>query len=127
MEEKNSQMISVFQAMQDNVYIIKDDYSVEFMNDSMVKDFGEGRGAKCYFVLNQSDDVCPWCRAKEIFGGGTIRRELYLPKVDKTYYALEMPLKDRDGTILKLGICRDITQRKKREEKIKTSEEDYKR
>ena len=127
MKEKNSQMISIFQAMQDNVYIIKDDYSVEFMNDSMVKDFGEAKGEKCYLVLNQSDEVCPWCRAKEVFGGGTIRREIYLPKVDKTYYVLEMPLKNQDGTVLKLGLCRDITQRKKREEKIKTSEEDYKR
>jgi len=126
MKEKNSQMISIFQALQDNVYIINDDYTVEFMNDSMVKDFGEAKGEKCYFALNQSDEVCPWCRSKEVFAGSTIRREIYLPKVDKTYYVLEMPLKNQDGTVFKLGICRDITLRKKREEKIKTSEEDYK-
>ena len=52
-EEKNP-MISIFQVMQTNVYFINDDYSVEFMNDSTVKDFGEGRGTKCYFVLNQN-------------------------------------------------------------------------
>jgi len=52
--EENNPMISIFQVMQTNVYFINDDYSVEFMNDCMVKDFGEGRGTKCYFVLNQN-------------------------------------------------------------------------
>ena len=127
MMEKNSPMITIFHAMQDHVYIVKDDYTVEFMNESMVKDFGEAKGEKCYQLLNQNVEVCPWCRAKEVFGGGTIRREIYFPKIDKTFYVLEMPLKNPDGTILKLGVCRDITQRKKREEKIKSSEADYKR
>ena len=47
--------------------------------------------------------------------------------MDKTYDLLEQPLKNADGTVSKLSICRDITQRKKREEKIKASEEDYRR
>ncbi|MBW1858454.1 MAG: PAS domain S-box protein, partial [Deltaproteobacteria bacterium] len=47
--------------------------------------------------------------------------------MDQIYDVIEFPLKNPDGTLSKLSIYRDITQRKKSEEKLKASEEDYKR
>jgi len=118
---------SIFEAMHDGVCIISDDYTLVFMNKIMIESFGQGTGEKCYRVLNRRDDVCPWCRSNEVFEGNTIRWEYSVPTLDKTYDLIELPLQSADGTISRLSIYRDITQRKKREEKIKTLEEDYKR
>ena len=78
-------------------------------------------------MITRNDEICPWCRAKEVFDGSTIHRELYIPNVDKTYDLIEVPFKDMEGKLSKLSIYRDITQRKRREERLKVSEEDYKR
>lgn len=126
-DKVSRRLISVLDAIKDGIYIIDADYTLEFMNKVMVKDFGEGVGKKCYQIINELDDICPWCRAKEVFDGETIHWEHYMLNIDKTYDLLEHPLENTDGTVSKLSICRDITQRKKREEKIKASEEEYRR
>ncbi|MCX8011698.1 MAG: PAS domain S-box protein [Desulfobacterota bacterium] len=127
MNWKDPQIITILQSLPDYIYIIKEDYTIEFMNESMIKIFGEGRGKKCYPILNQSDEVCHWCRAKEVFNGVTVRREVFLPMVNKTCYLIEMPLKNEEGMLLKLAICRDTSQPEKKEEQIKPSEHDYQR
>ncbi len=126
-DKEIDKITSIFDAMDDGIYIIGDDYTMEFMNRTMIRDFGEGTGKKCYQVINQLDDICPWCRAKEVFGGETLHWEHYIPHVDKTYDLIEMPMRNTDGSQSKVTICRDITLRKKREQRLKTSEEDYRR
>jgi PAS domain S-box-containing protein len=95
------------------------------MNSAMIAQFGEGIGKKCHQLINQTDEKCPWCRSDEIFAGNKIRREVYVPRVDKTYYLTEIPFENEDGSILKLSIYRDITESKKREEMLRASEEDF--
>lgn len=118
---------SVLEAMVDQVYVIDHDFNLIYMNDVMIKNFGQGIGKKCYQIINRRDERCQWCRAEAVFGGKTIRWERYVPSLDQTYEIVEFPLKNLDGSFSKVGIFRDITQRKKREEELKTSEEDYKR
>jgi len=120
-------LTTIFEAMVDGVYIVDNDFNVEHMNDVMIKNFGRGIGRKCFQVIHGRDKICSWCRAKEVLAGESIRWEHYFPNVDQTYDVIEFPLKNPDGTLSKLSIYRDITQRKKSEEKLKTSEEDYKR
>jgi two-component system NtrC family sensor kinase len=128
MIDKESQKVTtILEAIEDGVYIVKDDFTIEFMNQVMIRDFGEVIGKKCYQVINRHDEICPWCRAKEVIEGKTIRRELYIPAIDKTYDVSEFPLRNEDGSVSKLSIHRGITLRKRREEKLKASEEDYKR
>ena len=109
----------ILNAMEDGIYIIGQDLVLEFMNNTMIKDFGEGIGDKCYHVINRLDAVCPWCRAEEVFQGETLQWEHHMPKLDKTCILLEHPLKNTDGSFSKISICRDITQRKRREAKKK--------
>jgi len=125
--EESQRLISILDAIEDGIYIIDADYTLEFMNKAMVRDFGEGIGKKCHQVINNSDEICPWCRAKEVFEGETLHWEHHVQAIDKIYDLLEQPLENADGTISKLSICRDITKRKKREEKFRASEEDYTR
>lgn len=127
MKDKEYQRLAlILEAMEDGIYIVREDFTVEFMNQAMVRDFGEALGKKCHQALHSLARPCPWCRAEQVFGGETVRRELYVRRVDKTYKLIELPLVNRDGTLSKLAIQRDITTRKRREAELRASEEEYK-
>jgi PAS domain S-box-containing protein len=126
-EKMGKRLTAILEAMEDGIYIINQDFVLEFMNKSMVRDFGEGVGKKCYQALSQIEDVCPWCMAEKVFSGETVRWEHHAPRVGKTFDLTELPLRNEDGSVSKLTICRDITSRKIREDRIRASEEDYRR
>jgi PAS domain S-box-containing protein len=122
------QFRDILNAMEDGIYIIREDYTVVFMNNAMVKHFGEGVGKRCYEVVNNSEVMCPWCQAKEVFEKGeSTHSEIYMPKLDRTYRIIEVPIKNLDGTKLKLNIYRDITERRDQELKLRATEQSYRR
>ena len=124
---KNIEMITaILNAFEDGIYVMNQDLRVEYMNSAMIADFGDGIGKKCHQLLNQTEDKCPWCQSDEVFKGNTIRREIYVPLVEKTYYLIEIPFENADKTLSKLSIYRDISERKKREEMLWASEEEFK-
>jgi PAS domain S-box-containing protein len=126
MNKKITLTTEILEAFEDGIYVVNQDLIVEYMNRSMIADFGDGVGKKCQQVLNQRDEKCPWCRSNEVFAGNIISREVYVPLVDKTYYLTELPFENEDGSVSKLSIYRDISERKRREEKLRASEEDFK-
>jgi len=127
LDKDGERLMTILEALEDGIYVVRDDYTVEFMNQAMIRDFGEGAGRKCYEVISNKDEICRWCRAEEVFRGEKVHEEIYIRHVDKTYDILEMPLENADGTTSKLSIYRDITLRKKREQELRASEEDYSR
>ena len=125
--KKNIKMsTAILEAFDDGIYVMNQDMVLEYMNSAMIAQFGDGIGKKCHQLINQTDEKCPWCRSDEVFAGKKISREVYIPLVDKTYYLTEIPLESADGTLSKLSIYRDVTESKKREEKLRASEEDFK-
>jgi PAS domain S-box-containing protein len=125
MDKEHKIASAILEAIQDGIYVINQDYVLEYMNPAMIKELGDGTGKNCYRFIHQLNEKCSWCRAKEVFDGSTIREEIYFPTVKKTYNVTGIPLKNADGTVSRLSICRDITGRKQREEKLKASEKDY--
>ena len=119
-------LTGVLDAMDDGIYIVNDDYVVEFMNKAMIRVFGDGVGKKCHEVINQTAAPCPWCQAGDVFDGRrSTHEEVYVPLVDKTYDLLEIPLHNTDGSISKLSIYRDITHHKDQEYRLKASRENF--
>jgi two-component system NtrC family sensor kinase len=126
MDQKSILTTAILDAFEDGIYVMNKDLVVEYMNSAMIAVFGDGIGKKCHQLLNQSADKCPWCGSNEVFEGKTVRREVYVPLVDKTFYLIEIPFENTDGSISKLSIYRDITERKQREQKLHASQEDFK-
>ncbi len=121
-------MTDILDTLEDGIYVINNDYTVEFMNKAMVKVFGHGTGKKCHQVINRSDEICPWCKADDVFEKGeTSHEEVHLAAIGKTYDLLELPLKNKDGSISKLSIYRDITSSKDQEKRLRASERNYRR
>ena len=120
------ELTGVLDAMADGIYIVNEDYVVEFMNKAMIRVFGNGVGKKCHEVINRTAAPCPWCRAPEVFENRrSVIEEVYVPTVDKTYDLLEIPLHNTDGSISKLSIYRDITHSKDQEYRLKTTRESF--
>jgi PAS domain S-box-containing protein len=126
MGKKHNLTTAILDAFEDGIYVMDRNLVVEYMNSAMVAEFGDGVGKKCHRLLNQSEDKCSWCLSDEVFAGKTVRREVYVPLVDKTYYLTEIPFENEDGTLSKLSIYHDISKRKIQEEMLRASEEEFK-
>jgi len=125
MNKKTMMTTAILEAFEDGIYVMNQDLTVEYMNSAMIADFGEGIGKKCHQLLNHSETKCPWCRSDEVFEGRTVRREVYVPIVDKTFYLIEIPFENADGSVSKLSIYRDITESKKQAQRLQASQEDF--
>jgi len=112
-------LINILRAMQDGVCIVNEQYDIQYANPVLMKDFGPFEGRKCYEYFHDRTEVCPWCKNQAVFAGETVRWEWYSFKNDRTYDLIDTPLRNPDGSISKLEIFRDITERKRAEEEIR--------
>jgi PAS domain S-box-containing protein len=125
-DEKSKKLVSFFENIMDSVYVIDQGFIVEYMSESMIKQFGQGVGKKCHQILHHSEEICPWCRANEVFAGRSVRWEQYISRKDRTFDLLEFPLENSDGTVSKISFLRDLTEQIRIAERMRASEEDYK-
>ncbi|OEU48658.1 MAG: hypothetical protein BA871_12510, partial [Desulfuromonadales bacterium C00003096] len=115
-ERDNLKLIS--ESMADGVYLVSEDYKVEFMNKILRDEFGDRVGGICYKVFHDREKPCPQCKSSVVMTGKTVRWEWYARRTNKTYDLIETPLTNIDGSISKLTIFRDVTERKKADEVI---------
>ena len=118
LKEERARLISFLDSMGDGMYIVNQDYEIEYINRVIEKEFGPVGGHKCYEYFHGRKEVCPWCKNQEVFAGRTVQWEWHSEKNNKTYDLLDTPLRNPNGTISKLEIFRDITDRKRTEEEI---------
>ena len=101
------------------IYISSQDYRIEFMNRKLIERTGrDAVGDYCYKVMNDLDSVCPWCINDRVFAGETVHREMYSPKDNRWYYAVNVPIRHADGAMSKHSMIIDITERKMFEEEL---------
>jgi len=118
-------LTNILNSMKDGVYIVNQNYDIEFVNPVLIEEFGPFELKKCFKYFHDREEVCPWCKNQDVFAGKTVRWEWFSFKNQKTYDLVDTPLKNLDGSISKLEIFHDITERTKAEQKLKESEEKY--
>ncbi len=109
---------NIFNSMLDGVYIVTQDFDIRYVNPILQKELGCYKGQKCYEYFHHSKEICPWCKIEEVLAGKTIRREWFSEKKQKAYDLIGSPLKDFDGSTLKLEILRDVTEHKQAKEAL---------
>jgi len=105
------------------MYIASSDHKIEFMNRHLIERIGyDGTGQPCYKVLHDRDDVCPWCVDESVLRGKTVRWEIQDPKDKRWYYVVNTPIRHDDGTMSKMAMLEDITERKEADDLLKRRE-----
>lgn len=112
---ERKRLLNILDSIQDGIYICGKDYSIEYANPAIMRNLGDPGDKKCYEYLYKKNEKCPWCKNPEVLAGKTIRWEWYDPESNKTYDLIDTPVYNTDGSISKLKIFHDITDRKKRE------------
>jgi PAS domain S-box-containing protein len=105
-------LMSVLETMKDGVFIVSPQYDVEYINPALAEELGPLKKKKCYEYFHDRQGPCPWCRNEEVFAGQAVRYEWTSFKTKKTYDLVGSVMHNPDGTMSKLEIFRDITERK---------------
>ncbi|OEU46386.1 MAG: hypothetical protein BA861_11530, partial [Desulfobacterales bacterium S3730MH5] len=117
--QSEKKLWSILNSMTDFCYIVSKDYEIEFMNKALMERLGDQTGNICYKAIFDRETPCPWSKSGDVQKGATARWEQYLPKLESTFEIIDSPLINKDGTISKLGIWRDISKRKQAEQKLR--------
>lgn len=119
----------VFDASEDAISIQDTDFKVLYQNQSHKKMVGEHIGEYCYKGYQRKDSVCENCHLAMSFEDGKVHKKEQVRDTDngKFYYKItSSPLKDAAGNIIAgMEVVKDISKRKKAEEKLMSSEERF--
>ncbi len=123
LRESQAKYRAIVEGFDGLIYICSANFDIEFVNRRLMENLGRYPiGEKCYRVLYDHDEVCPWCLNERIWQGETIRREVLNPKANRWYYSVETPLLHQDGTMSKLVMLHDITESKNAEQALRRTE-----
>ncbi|CAK8714957.1 hypothetical protein KKHLCK_04020 [Candidatus Electrothrix laxa] len=103
--------VNLLRAMKDGFYSVNQQYDLQFVNHGLAEDFGPWQGCKCYAYFHNSREPCSWCKNDQVFAGQTVHWEWCSEKNGKTYDIIETPMAGQDGSIWKLLMFRDVTER----------------
>jgi PAS domain S-box-containing protein len=121
-----AQYEAIIEAFDGLIYICSQKYEVEFMNQRFIERTGYyPLGKKCYKALHGLKNVCPWCVNERVFSGETVTWEILSPKDNRWYYVINTPIRHPDGTMSKMAVIHDITERKQAEKASKEAEAKY--
>jgi signal transduction histidine kinase len=116
---EHTKLKAILDAMSDYIYIIDQFCNIKYVNPAVEKELGPPGSLKCFKYFHGLSGECPWCNNREIFAGKTVRQERYISSTGKTYDVINTPLRNQDGSVDKLAILRDFTERKHAEEEMK--------
>lgn len=132
-ENSRSELLSVFDGIDDPMVMINRNFRICRINESMLKVLGGSSyksfiGKACYLKLHGQKERCPGCTADKTFTTGkkTTRLSLLAARPnaeDFSYQITHYPLKGPEGKVTGIAECyKDITDVKQIEEELFESE-----
>lgn len=112
LKAERDRLMAMLNTMEEGVAIIGPDYTIRFMNPGMVRDFGNGIGARCYQHLYSFNEPCgDICKLPDVIKGSTGRWD-YTFADGRTYDMIAAPFADSDGSPCMLATFRNVTRQK---------------
>ena len=108
----------IFENLMDGVFITNRDHRIEFMNQDLIYQFGDGLGKTCHEFFGLCSTNCLQCHEGMSVFGPPQRLEWTSLVNRSTYDMLVSPLYNPDGSSSRLHILRDVTEQKKLEAQL---------
>jgi signal transduction histidine kinase len=125
LREQEKKYRLMMEAMHDPVYICSADYRIRYMNPAMIKRTGrDATGERCYRVVHERDEICPWCVNDKVQRGQYAEYEVTSPADGRFYNAAQSPIFNLDGRIDKMVVLRDFTRYKEIEENLRAARDE---
>jgi len=126
LEETNynlSQYLDVIDKIDIGLFVVDEDFRIRYMNNTMIKWFGDQRGKICYSSVANLDEPCPYCKLKEVIVEN--KKVVYEPTTPsgQSFDIVATSIKNADGTFSKMEVIRNVTQQKKAQEKLLEQQE----
>jgi PAS domain S-box-containing protein len=130
-EDERAKTEAILAAVGDGISIQDIDYKILYQNQHSIDMVGDHRGECCYKAYQCEDAVCDGCHLAMSFEDGKTHKKEQTRVTDGGilhYEIIASPLKDSTGKIIAgIEAVRDITMRKQMEEKLRQSEERFRR
>jgi PAS domain S-box-containing protein len=111
------QLQAALNTMDEGVAVIGQDMRIQFMNPSLVREFGDGKGEFCYQRLYGLDQPCHSCRFSEVLYGTPAQKESRFAD-GNTFDIVYVPFTGVDFAPCVLASFTNITKRKKLEDEM---------
>jgi len=116
--EERNKLATILANIGEGVNIVMPDYTVKYQNKFLLDRFGDSIGNKCYKGFMDLQEPCEGCPIKHTIEDGSTQSMGQKGKDGRDYELFFVPLRNPDGRTDALEVVRDITQRKKVQEKI---------
>jgi len=116
--EERNKLATVLANIGEGVNIVKSDYTVKYQNKFLSDRFGDLIATKCYQGFMDSQNPCEGCPVKSTIENNSTESVEQKGKDGRYYELFFAPLKNPDGSVDALEVVRDITEKKKVQEKI---------
>ncbi len=120
LRRERDNFLSMLESMEDGAYVADEDFNIEYANPALTKLLGPFEGRKCYEYLDNRTEACPNCWLNKEKPEETGRWEWHSTKNGNTYEVLDTTLNNSsDGRMRKLEVLRDVSERKRAEQKLR--------
>ena len=114
-EETNYNFKQYLNAIDDieiGIFVVDDDFKIQYMNNTMIEWFGDQSGKTCYSSVAGLNEPCSYCKSDEVIHEN--QKVLYEPTTPdgQSFDIVATSIKNSDGTTSKMEIIRNVTDKK---------------
>ncbi len=122
LRSERDKLQGVINALGERMYIVTQDFVIEYQNDILKERFGDVIGKKCHAVYMQSDRPCKPCPVNRMIKSGEVQHAELVASDGRSYEIISSPFIDVDGSVKAIELAKDVTDKKALEaEAIRTS------
>ena len=123
LKKRETYFKGILEAFDGLVYVCAPDNRIEFVNHHVISKLGRDvTGETCHEAIHGYKKPCPWCREQPAFQGQNLRYEYQSPSDGRWYYHIATPIIHPDGSVSKLTLSIDISEKKIGEEALRESQ-----
>jgi PAS domain S-box-containing protein len=117
-ENRLSNYLNSINEMGLGIFVVDRNFKVRHMNSTMVRWFGDHLGKVCYESVAGLSEPCSYCQMNNVVNESQVVH--YEPSTadGRIFSVVAAPVRENDGSISKMEIIADITDRKRAEERL---------